>query len=91
MARMKRKQIYIAVGQDRGLRALAKRRGQTESELIREGIDKVLIVPLQPRLDTDAWKEALASIDRLINLGPVKGKRTWTREEIYDERISRGR
>ncbi len=91
MARMKRKQIYIAPAQDRGLRALARRRGQSESELIREGIDKVLVVPLQPRLDTGAWKEALTSIDRLIGLGPVKGKRTWTREEIYDERIRRGR
>ncbi len=91
MARMKRKQIYIAQTQDRGLRTLARRRGRTESELIREGIDKVLVGSFQPRLDTDAWKEALASIDRLIRLGPVKGKRTWTREEIYDERIRRGR
>lgn len=91
MARMKRKQVYIEVEQDRRLRALARRRRGTESELIREGIDKVLVVPLQPRLDTDAWKDALAFIDRLIRLGPVKGKRTWTREEIYDERIRRGR
>jgi hypothetical protein len=88
---MKRKQIYIAPDQDRSLRALARRRGQTESELIREGIDKVLVAPRPPRLDSDGWSEALAFIDHLISQGPVKGKRTWTREEIYDERIRRGR
>jgi len=89
MGRMKRKQVYLEVEQDRRLRGLARRRGRTESELIREGIDRVLATPPLPTRDSKAWKEELAFIDRLTRLGPVEGKRTWTRDELYDERFSR--
>ncbi len=84
MERMKRKQIYIDVNQDRRLRDMARRRRQTESQLIREGIDRVLNTPPPPPLDHAAWEEALAFIDHLTRLGPVKGKRTWTREELHE-------
>jgi hypothetical protein len=89
MARMTRKQIYIEPDQDRRLRALSRRRSKTESELVREGIDRVLSTPPLSARDHKAWKEELAFIDHLTRLGPVKGKRTWTREELYDERLSR--
>lgn len=89
MARMKRKQIYIEADQDRRLRALARRRRRTESELIREGIDRVLAAPALPVRDQKAWKEELAFIDQLTRMGPVPGKRTWTRDDLYDERVSR--
>jgi hypothetical protein len=89
MARMTRKQIYIEPDQNRRLRALSRRRNKTESELVREGIDRVLSAPPLSARDHKAWKEELAFIDHLTRLGPVKGKRTWTREELYDERLSR--
>jgi hypothetical protein len=89
MARMTRKQIYIEPDQDRRLRTLARQRGKTESELIREGVDRVLSTPSLPARDHKAWKEELAFIDHLTKLGPVEGKRTWTRDELYDERFSR--
>jgi len=89
MARMKRKQIYIEVEQDRRLRALARRRRGTESELIREGIDRVLAAPSLPARDQKAWREELAFIDALTRKGPVPGKRTWTRDDLYHERLSR--
>jgi len=39
---MSRKQTYLDVEQERRLRALSRRRGKSESALIREGINRVL-------------------------------------------------
>ena len=89
MARMKRKQIYVEVEQDRRLRDLARRRRSTESELIREGIDRVLAAPPISARDQKLWREELAFIDDLTRMGPVTGKRTWTRDDLYHERLSR--
>ena len=83
MRRMKRKQIYLDPDQDRRLRALSRRQGKTESQVIRDGIDYVLKAPMPPRRDPSAWKEARAFIDHLTALGPVRGKRSWTREELH--------
>ena len=82
MRRMKRKQIYIEANQDRRLRALSRRQGKSESELIRVGIDRVLT---DPPLDRAAWDRELAYIDSLIRKGPMKGGgRTWKREDLYE-------
>ena len=81
MRRMKRKQIYIEPNQDRRLRDLSRRHGKSESELIREGIDRILA---DPPLDRAAWERELAYIDSLIRKGPLKGGRTWKREDLYE-------
>lgn len=83
MARMKRKQIYLDVDQDRRLRALSRRQRRSESDLIREGIKRVLD---EPPLDRAAWEREKAFIESLIQKGPVPGGRTWKREDLYDER-----
>jgi len=81
MAHMKRKQIYLEAEQDRRLRVLSRRQGKTASELIREGVNRVLD---EPPLDRGAWERELAFIDSLIAKGPIKGKRAWKREDLYD-------
>ena len=86
MKRMKRKQIYIEANQDRRLHALARRRGVTESELMRDGLNRVINEPLPVEPDPKAWKEVLAYVDSLIAKGPIKGQRTWKREDLYEER-----
>jgi predicted DNA-binding protein len=86
MPRMKRKQIYIEPDQDRRLRALARRRGKTESQLIREGVNRVLREPVLLRLNHKAWEEESAFITSLIQKGPIKGKRTWRRGDVYERR-----
>jgi Arc/MetJ-type ribon-helix-helix transcriptional regulator len=83
MARMKRKQIYLEAEQDRRLRALSRRQRRSESELIREGIRRVLD---EPPLDRTAWEREKAFIESLIRKGPIPGGRTWKREDLYDER-----
>ena len=86
MARMKRKQIYLEVDQDRRLRALARRHGKTESQLIRDGINRTLDDPTALGLNRKAWEEESAFIKALIQKGPIEGKRTWKREDLYDRR-----
>ncbi len=81
MRRMKRKQIYIEANQDRRLRDMSRRHGKSESELIREGINRILA---DPPLDRAAWDRELAYIDSLIRKGPLKGGRTWKREDLYE-------
>ena len=84
MKRMKRKQIYIHADQDQRLRALARRQGKTESNLFREGVDRILAEPLPQALDHQAWLKSREFIDSLIRRGPVKGGRIWTREEAHE-------
>jgi hypothetical protein len=84
MKRMKRKQVYIHPDQDQRLRALARRQGKTESHLIREGVDRILVEPLPQALDHQAWLKSREFIDSLIRRGPVKGGRIWTREKAHE-------
>ncbi|MGC9993865.1 MAG: hypothetical protein ABSE79_00975 [Terriglobia bacterium] len=81
---MKRKQVYIYTDQDRRLRALARRQGTTESNLLRAGVDRILAEPLPLGRDHRAWLKSRAFIDSLIRLGPVKGERRWTREDAHE-------
>jgi len=81
MQRMRRRQFYLWPDQDRRLRVAARHRGKTESELLREGLDRVLA---DPPLDNAAWERELTFIDSLIRKGPIKGKRTWKREDLYE-------
>ena len=91
MAQMIRKQVYIEPRQDASLKRLARAKGVTEAEIIRRAIDREtssVSIPIgQP--DSAAWEEARAFIHTLIAQGPVSGGRTWSREELYEERLSR--
>lgn len=84
MSRMKRKQIYLEGCQDQRLRAAARRRGKTESQLIREGVERILNEPAPLALDHGAWEQERKFIESWIRKGPVKGKRTWKREDLYE-------
>ena len=91
MAQMIRKQVYIEPRQDAVLKRLARTRGVTEAEVIRQAIEREAgsgdALVGQP--DAAAWEEARAYIRSLIAQGPVSGGRRWSREEIYEERLSR--
>lgn len=87
MAMMVRKQVYLKKRQAVILRRQAKESGTTEAELIRRAIDRQIAVRLHP--DSTFWKKESAYIQSLIDQGPVPGKRTWTRADLYEERLSR--
>ena len=84
MAEMVRKQVYIEQRQDRYLKMLAKNLGVSEAELIRQGIDRGLAAISPPRPDPEAWKEIIRFIQARKRRKIPKGKRRWTREELYD-------
>jgi hypothetical protein len=93
-----RKQIYIEKSQDRLLKREAKARGVSEAQLIRRAIDKVM--PSIPRggdrpeaIETllQFARKRLAAAKKRPAGGktPAKRTRSWTREDLYEERLAR--
>lgn len=91
MAQMIRKQVYIEPRQDALLKRLARVRGITEAEVIRQALDREAGMASSPLLQPDAaaWEEARAFMQALIARGPVPGGRTWKRDELHEERLNR--
>jgi hypothetical protein len=88
MSRMIRKQIYLEPAQDVILRQRAQELGVSEAALIRRCLDLVgqQAVPL-PR-DRQAWADELAFLQHRAQTIPGRaGRRGWTREELYAERL----
>jgi len=92
MTQMIRKQIYIAKRQEQILKRLAKRRGLSEAEIIRQALDRELNLGVsrrQPR-DPEAWARARRLMLSLQAQGPLPNRpRNWTREDLYKERMNR--
>ena len=89
VARMIRKQVYIEERHDRLLKRYARQRGATEAELIREGIEllgrRATAAPSRERALREFWAFARKRAAMRV---PQTG-RTWTREELYEERLAR--
>ena len=87
---MVRKQIYIRKRQEAMLKRLAKARGISEAEIIRQAIEHELgSAPTQPPVDSHtAWQELLAFLDARWQTTPVGESYRWSRPEIYTERES---
>ncbi len=83
---MVRKQVYIEPEQDERLKRHAEALGVTESELIRQGIDLVTKPRRLPE-DEALWQDALAFMRERGSLEVPQGRRTWTRDELYEERL----
>lgn len=89
MSRMVRKQIYIEPRQDEILKRRANELGTTEAELIRQAIDEFAHAQAPLARKLKAWEEAKAVMqERLLMEVPQTG-RTWTRDELYEERLER--
>ncbi len=89
MTTMVRKQVYIEPRQDEMLKQWAEETGRTEAEIFRQALDRWIASEQQRREAEAAWEEERAFIESRIAEGPVAGGRTWTREELYEERLSR--
>ncbi len=89
MSRMVRKQIYIEPQQDELLKRRAKELGVSEAELIRRAIDQIDRAPMALPPNLQAWEEAKQFIQQRMRMIVPQTGRTWTREEIYDERFKR--
>jgi hypothetical protein len=89
VGRMIRKQVYIGAEHERMLKRRAGELDVSESELIRHGIEYITRPEIGAFRDKQAWREELAFMKRIAD-APSRGKtRTWTREELYEDRLNR--
>ncbi len=89
MSRMVRKQVYIEPRQEASLRRRAKELGISQAELLRRGIDQMGSAPAALPRDGAAWEEAKSYIEERMTIEAPQTSRTWTRDELYDERLKR--
>jgi hypothetical protein len=87
MSQMIRKQIYIQKRQNTQLKRMAKSRGVSEAEIIREAIDQKISggVTQVPKSDPEALEKLFLfarSRRRLAGGEPYK----WNRADAYEER-----
>ncbi len=85
MARMVRKQVYITADQERLLKQRALNADRSESDLLREGLDSVLR-PEDEKKRLEAWQRVKRFMDQRALIKVPQTGRSWTREELYDER-----
>lgn len=85
MGRMIRKQIYLHPRQDKILKEMARARGVSEAELIREAIEYRLTIGREPRRDEGAWETERLFI-KALRQKPLRKARAWRREELYEGR-----
>jgi hypothetical protein len=80
---MVRKQVYIEQAQDEKLKRLAKRRGVTEAELIRLGIES--LTEGEAEVSRESHLRELRRIleERAARLPRGGGTSRWNREDLY--------
>jgi hypothetical protein len=88
---MVRKQIYLPRRQNALLRRLAKARGVSEAEVIRQALSQESAErPTHMRDSATAWATILKFVE--VRKAARTGKewsRGWTRDELYEERENR--
>ena len=89
MGRMIRKQVYIEPEQEQLLKRRSKELGISEAALIRQAIDLLGAAGRKSLAARQAWEEELAFIKQRMQLRVPQTGRSWTREEIYEERLAR--
>ena len=92
MTQMVRKQVYIQKRQQAALKRLARARGVSEAELIRQAIDRQLSSSAAQAFSPDpkGWEKARQFMLALRARGPLTDRpRTWKREDLYEDRLSR--
>jgi hypothetical protein len=91
MSEMVRKQVYIHRRQEMLLKRLARLRGTSEAEVIRQAIDHEgeKSQPLDCQYDPSAWDEIIQMIEGRKKLGITSEAYQWNRQEIYAERENR--
>ena len=91
MSEMVRKQVYLHRRHNLLLKRLAKARGVSEAEIIRQAIDREAAGnpphPVDP--DHSAWDEILAFVATRQASATEGAPYRWHRQDAYEERESR--
>ena len=88
---MVRKQLYLPRKQDLLLKRLAKRRGISEAEVIRQALERE-VEQVTPAIQdsTAAWEKISRFVEKRSAMLIGKGQPVhWNRQELYEERESR--
>jgi hypothetical protein len=88
MARMVRTQIYLEPEQKKLLKQRSKETGVSEAALIREFISEGMRQPTLKEREK-AWERARAFMEERAKMNVSQTGRTWTRDELYNERLDR--
>ena len=90
MTQMLRKQIYIPKRQQILLKKLAKARGVSEAEVIRQAIEREAVFSTAQLATSDhSALEDFIHFGLSRHAGEDTTQRSWTRQELYEERLSR--
>jgi len=90
MSQMLRKQIYILERQQSQLKRLSKQRGVSEAEIIRQAIEReMLFTATRPLSGDHSAMEEFIRFGLSRRAGQDTTGRVWTRDELYEERLSR--
>ena len=92
MTQMVRKQIYIQENQEAQLKKIAEARGVSEAEIIRQALENELryVGNYRSAYDSTSWQKVLDFWADLDKRSPVPQRpRDWTRDDLYEERMSR--
>lgn len=89
MGRMIRKQVYIELRHEKLLKAKAKLWGLSEAELVRHAIDQLERGPAPAAVRERAWQELKAFAQERGRMKVPQTGRTWTRDELYEDRLAR--
>lgn len=82
---MIRKQLYLERRQNRALKLLARQKKQTEAQVIREAIDRLVQQSAEEKERLRIWEEQKTFIRDWIAQGPVPPTdRRWNREDAHD-------
>ena len=85
---MTRKQLYLPKRLNQFLKRAAKQRGVSESEVIRQALERDESTVSYPIRDSEsAWKEILRYVnERKAEYGSQGKPVQWNRQELYEER-----
>ena len=88
---MVRKQLYLTPAQDRALKERARREHRSEADLVRQAVDLLLDDGARAQAAVDDLQRF---VDRVGSEHPAEPRapgegRGWTRDELYDDRLSR--
>jgi hypothetical protein len=77
------RQVWIDSHLNEMIKLLARDMNLTEDEVINRALKAHLWQFCVPH-EVEAWQKIQVFINRLIELGPVPGGRTWKREDLYE-------
>lgn len=89
MSQLVRKQVYIEPRHETILKRATAETGLSEAEIIRQAIDLWQEQVVERQRARQLWAKEKAFIQSWAAQGPAPGGRSWTRDELYDERLGR--